>query len=437
MDWLLISWPSLILLGVSLRMSLRLTYGARGPEVGDPVHAFLNIAGWVLIALGIAPAIVGGVVSVVGVIVLVLAIATLVEIAVQRRAAQRRSMCRMLSLVAERGAHLESSVFLAGQSMGGTVGNSARLLFKAMSSGMPLAAAIARYPKALPPETLAYLAAGTSGAARVAALRELSQPAQGELNTLWRNCIDRIAYLLVVILVMAFALAFIMYAVVPEYAKIFDEFDLELPIATQLAISVSQFVSKSAALPLVLTVTLIVIAAAVIAICYLCDEPVLNEISDRLFRGRHVANVLRILALATESHEPLADVLNRIANVYPAEPARKQLVKVAKDVRAGTSWEDALRTSRIVNQSEQSLLKTAEKVGNLPWALREIARRREKLIVYWLSNRLQVIYPFIILLLGLLVRFTRSRYSCRLSNSLVVYPTDVRYSQISTVPFTG
>src|SRR5262245_66190227 len=96
MDWILISWPMLILLGLGLRTALRLTYGARGPEPDDPVHVLVNITAWVLIGLGVFPAVVFGVLTMVGVIVLVLAIATVVELIVHRRAARRRSVCTLL-----------------------------------------------------------------------------------------------------------------------------------------------------------------------------------------------------------------------------------------------------------------------------------------------------------------------------------------------------
>src|SRR5687768_17952050 len=89
MDWLLYSWPTLILLGLGLRMALSLTYGARGPEPGDPVHVFLTITSWVLIALGLAPAVLAGIFTFFGVIIVLLAVATLVEAIVQRRIAQR------------------------------------------------------------------------------------------------------------------------------------------------------------------------------------------------------------------------------------------------------------------------------------------------------------------------------------------------------------
>jgi type IV pilus assembly protein PilC len=52
------------------------------------------------------------------------------------------------------------------------------------------------------------------------------------------------------------------------------------------------------------------------------------------------------------------------------------------------------------------LLGTAQQVGNLPWALRSIAKRKEKRTVYRLAAAIQVVYPCLILLLGGIVGFT-------------------------------
>jgi type IV pilus assembly protein PilC len=405
MEWLLFSWPTLILLGLGLRMALRLTYGARGAEPGDPVHVFLTITSWVLIALGVAPAVAAAVFTFFGVIIGVLAAATFVEAVVQRRIAQRRSMCRMLSLLVERGGRLETSLLFAGQTIRGAVGRAAQRLFDAVSSGTPLGAAVVRYPAALPREAAAYLAAGSTRDARLAALRELSRSEQGELATIWRACVDRISYLASVLVLMAAVSTFVMMKIVPEYVKIFDEFQLELPPMTQLAVILSEFVVYYLAAPIFFAFVLLTLAAAVTSICYLCDVPVLKGVSDRLFRGRRTADILRILAIATEHRESLADALNRMARVYPSVLIRRQLDSAMNSVAAGADWRDALLKARVITRAEHGLLKTAEQVGNLPWALRAIANRREKRAVYRLAIALQVLYPLTILLLGAFVGF--------------------------------
>src|SRR5882757_3592416 len=221
MEWLLLSWPTLILLGLGLRMALRLTYGVRGPDEGDPVYEFLRITGWVLIALGLAPAILGGMFTFVGGIIVVLAAATLIEIITQRRAAQRRSLCALLAVIVERRQRLDASALLDSHALRGRVGRKAKKLFEALDAGTPLDQAVRENPRALPREAIAYLAAGETMKSESAALRELSRIDHSELSTVWRACIDRISYLACVVMIMVLILTYIMIKVVPDFRNIF------------------------------------------------------------------------------------------------------------------------------------------------------------------------------------------------------------------------
>jgi type II secretory pathway component PulF len=74
-------------------------------------------------------------------------------------------------------------------------------------------------------------------------------------------------------------------------------------------------------------------------------------------------------------------------------------------VRAGTDWRDALASAQFISHSERALLKAAERAGNLPWALRQIALRREKRAVYRLAAAVQVLFPMAILVFGAFVAF--------------------------------
>lgn len=405
MEWLLLSWPTLILLGLGLRMALRLTYGVRGPDAGDPVYEFLRITGWVLIVLGLAPAILGGLYSIVGGFLVVLAAATFIEIITQRRAAQRRSLCALLAVIVERRQRLDATALLDSHVMRGSVGRKASLLFKSLDRGMPLDQAVRENSRALPREAVAYLAAGETMKTEAAALRELSRTDHSELATIWRACVDRVSYLACIMTMMVGILTFVMIKIVPAFVDIFQEFNLDLPPMTMLAVHVSNLFVNYLAPPVLLAFGVSLLGLVVVGICYLCDLPVLLPISDRWFRGRRMADVLRILAVATEERQPLADVLSRVAREYPSSTIRRQLVPAANALHGGTTWHEALFKSRIVSRAEAALLKTAEKAGNLPWTFRQIAARREKRAVYRLASALQVIYPIVILLLGSFIGF--------------------------------
>jgi type IV pilus assembly protein PilC len=405
MEWLLLSWPTLILLGLGLRMALRLTYGVRGPDDGDPVYDFLRITGWVLIILGLMPAIVGGFYSVAGIIILALAAATFIEVITQRRAAQKRSLCALLAIIVDRKQRLDASALFDSQALSGRVGKKARRLFGWLDAGMPLEEAVRKNPGALPREAVAYLAAGDTMHSHSAALRELSRADRGELATLWRSSVDRIAYLACVMTVMILILTFVMIKIVPQFQEIFSEFGLRLPAMTELAVFVSATFVRYFAPAVAFGLLGLVIGSGVVAICYLCDVPVLLPFSDRLFRGRRLADVLRILAVATEQRQPLPAVLDRVAQDYPSATIRSQLFPAVKAINGGMEWQDALYKARVVSKAELALLKTAERAGNLPWTFRQIATRRDKRAVYRLATALQIGYPILIILLGSIVGF--------------------------------
>jgi type II secretory pathway component PulF len=353
----------------------------------------------------LTPAIVAGFYSIIGGAIVALAAATFVEIITHRRAAQRRSMCTLLSVIVERRQRLDASSLLDSQALRGSVGRKAKRLFQSLDAGMPLDQAVRQNPRALPREAVAYLTAGETMKAEAAALRELSRTDHTELSTVWRECVDRISYLACVLTVMFVILTFVMIKIVPAFADIFAEFGLDLPPATELAVHLSNLFVKYLAPPVLVALVISLLGLGIVGICYLCDFAVLQPLSDRWFRGRRMADILRILAVATEERQPLADVLSRVAREYPSSTIRRQLAPAAKAIQGGTTWHEALFKSRIVSRAEATLLKTAERVGNLPWTFRRVADRREKRAAYRLATALQVVYPIVILVLGLFIGF--------------------------------
>ena len=305
----------------------------------------------------------------------------------------------------ERGKKLDPSALVAGLPGNDTVGRAGAKLFELLGRGVPLAEAIKQSPRALPREAIAYVSAGESIEAEAAALKELSHGDRSNLTAVWRMYIDRLCYLAAVLVTLSVVMAFLMIKIVPEFEKIFQEFDLQLPRLTELAIEVSQFTVDYLGAPLLLLAIVSLLAALVIAACYLSDVRVLGWLGDRLFRGRRTADVLRILAVSTEHRQPLTTVIERLAQVYPSRMLRRQLAPAATAIAAGGDWRDSLHDARFVSSAEQSLLKTAEKTGNLPWALRTVAARQEKRIVYRLAAAVQVLYPILIVCLGALVAF--------------------------------
>ena len=398
------NWLLPLLLAFGGWMAVRLWYGARGID-WRPGGLYVLRVIKILLLLLICVVVFSGAASIFGVIIALLAAVTLVEAVIERRAARRRTMATLLALTVERGQQLDAVALLAGLPESDTVGRASAKLFRLLGDGVPLAEAVRKCPKALPREAVAYVAAGQTIEAEAAALKELSHGDRTNLTAVWRSYLDRLCYLAAVLITLLVVMTFVMMKIIPSFERIFEDFDLELPKLTLLAVAVSNFTVSYLGGVIFLVIVASLLTALVIGVCYLCDVPVLRWLGDHVFRGRRTADVLRILAVSTEHREPLTTVLQRLAQVYPSRMLRRQLAPAAAAMNAGGDWRESLRTARFISPAEQSLLQTAEQAGNLPWALRTVAARQEKRIVYRLAAAVQVLYPIVIVLLGGLVAF--------------------------------
>jgi protein transport protein HofC len=122
-----------------------------------------------------------------------------------------------------------------------------------------------------------------------------------------------------------------------------------------------------------------------------------------IFFRRHSAILLRCLAYVVEGNKPMTEAIRNLARTHPAEPVRKRLLRVVRDIEAGEDWCRALAVRGLIRPSEESLLEAAKKVGNLPWALRQAAESSERRLTYRFQLWVQWFLPLCVLLAGALV----------------------------------
>jgi type II secretory pathway component PulF len=86
-------------------------------------------------------------------------------------------------------------------------------------------------------------------------------------------------------------------------------------------------------------------------------------------------------------------------------PSQKQLVKLNSSIKLGHSLEDSLDASGWLPKSMKPLVQSAQKVNNLPWALEEIGNQRLRLASLFAQRFSLVVFPLLMLLLGVMVGF--------------------------------
>ncbi len=148
---------------------------------------------------------------------------------------------RQLSILQDAGLPiLRSLKLLADMQKPGRLKNSLLDVCDEIEGGSTLSEALAKSPKAFDRLYCNMIRAGEAGGALEVILRRLAEFMERS-QALKRKVKGALVYPIVVVMVAVGILAFIMIKIVPQFKKIFDDFDSELPAMTQTLIDISNF----------------------------------------------------------------------------------------------------------------------------------------------------------------------------------------------------
>jgi type II secretory pathway component PulF len=139
-------------------------------------------------------------------------------------------------------------------------------------------------------------------------------------------------------------------------------------------------------------------------------------IFDRLLGRRHAALVLRSLSLIVEGGKPIALGISVLADHYPTTWVRRRLRGANSYIRGGIDWIEALRRHHVIRPADAAVLSSAESVGNLAWALAELAETAERRLTTSMQLVIQTIFPLVVLILGMVVFVLATAYFLPLVN---------------------
>jgi type II secretory pathway component PulF len=404
MDSLLLPSLMLLALGLSLRMSLRLLYGARGPAPEDGIYLALRILSWALLLFPTALLIVAST-SYLSLILLAAVAEACFEFVLAKRAGQRLAAWRLLLAAVEDGRVAAEELRFHQNRFTGYVGRAYRKLVADLNRGMPWQTAIAENPRAFP--RIAQSVAGVISRNPAISVRDVYDEARDEASRVLRHFLaQRFSYLATVSLMMVAILTFVAIKIVPAYQSIFADFGMKLPSLTVSFIHAADVFSSYAGAPILLCVGLSLLVAALIGFLYLCDRPVLQPLGDRLAGARHDAQVLRLVAGAIDRGTPLDETLERLSEgpmAYPSRASRRRLAKARLRMSAGDEWQAAFQGSRFITAAEAEALKSSQRVGNLSAVLRHIADRKVRSSTARWAVALHLIFTAVILFFALII----------------------------------
>ena len=408
-----------IVLGAALLWSARLVYGERQSNPNDAVRLVMTIAGWTLIqigilsvaaqvifvvpepSLGLAPWIIS---MGIGGILLIPVILAALGIAVARyRTLEWTSLMWLLSAASERGIPLPRAVRSFASERSDELGIRAARLADLLEEGVALPEALDHSRTHLPLE-------GVLAARYGAEIGDLSHAIAGlargvdEVETLVRTAVDKCFYLSLVIWVMMVLLVFMNLTIIPVFSKIFTEFDIQLPAMTSALLKIGDiFVDIGPLLPLIcFPLGVLLLMGLLHNLGWLPrDLPLIGRVTRR-YDG---ALVMRVLAVGVHQNGPLNRIVWMLARLYPKRGVRASLQRAGERINNGEDWCDSLVRQRLIRRGDAAVFKAAQRVGNLEWALDEMADGALRRITYRLLLVLNIFFPLVILLIGAVVAF--------------------------------
>ncbi len=246
---------------------------------------------------------------------------------------------RQLSILQDAGLPiLRSLKILEEQSKPGALKNSLIDVCEEIEGGASLSEAMAKSPRAFDRLYVNMIKAGEAGGSLEVILRRLAEFKE-RTQKLKNRVIGALMYPVMVVIFTIAILTFIMLKIIPEFKKIFDEFDLELPAMTNLLMAISDRVCSLWFLFPLIPMAMVLFVALVCKFragrmgwhLYLLKTPVMGKLVEKA----NMARTTRTLGALVASGVPIIEGLTITRETSGNAMFEKVYSKVTDSIREG------------------------------------------------------------------------------------------------------
>ena len=363
----------------------------------DRLASAVTALGWVLLLLGLFAA-VGLMAHAFCIVAWVVTAVVLLSLMYRFRSAERRSLLWMLMAAAQRRIPLEAAARAFAEERHDQVGGRALDLAAYLEAGLPLALALRRSRLSFPQAVLLAAELGQQTDNLGDALRQ-AMGHTDESEVILRSAMERVFYLACLVIFDLAMLTFLMLKIIPAFQKILVDFDTEAPAATVWLIGITH--ALVIYWPLFLLLGIILLVALVRCLSYYTgySPGYLPGLSPSWHRADRSV-IMRWLALAVRQNRPLPEMMRLIAGYLTRRGLRRKVETAARQIDQGADWTECLRRARLIRTAEAAVFRSAERAGNLAWALEETSQSSVRRSVYRLRALINVAFPAAIIVMG-------------------------------------
>ena len=288
---------------------------------------------------------------------------------------RRRMMLSLIQTAMETGTPPAEMIRVQAATSSRGFRNALYSLAHSLEQGKSLAVALSQSPRLARYDVCGILALGKDEAQTLGVLDEISRdPRNRTLSE--SNSIFRAGYLLALIIPIIAVAIFMMMWIIPKFMAIFADFDVHLPFLTLVYVNICEFFIDFWYL-LAPIIPLLIVALMFYLLMQSDTISVRPPGLRRLFRSIDAARFLRIFSTGLKNQVPIPDSIDTYHRVTVSEYLKNIANRINKKIRSGGDWIEAFRKSGMVTTGESRLLETAQRAGNLPAVVDQIAYSKE------------------------------------------------------------
>jgi general secretion pathway protein F len=278
-------------------------------------------------------------------------------------------------------------------------------ILSTLNAGQTFSQAIARLPMHFPRVYVAIVHASERTGDLQRALQRFLDYEQ-KFDHVRKKVASALLYPAILIVVGTLVLTFLMFYVVPRFARIYEDMSSNLPFFSQLLFTLGGWIDRHGWM-----VAGIVIALSAIAGYALSRQAFRSELVARLWRVRHVGEALRLYQLA-RLYGTLGMLLRSGVAIVPSMSMstgllsthlRPQLGRAQTMIEEGASISSAMAAAGLSTAIADQMMVVGERSGRMGEMMERIAAFHDDDMARWLDWTMRTFEPLLMTVIGVAV----------------------------------
>ena len=318
------------------------------------------------------------------------------------------SFTRQLSTLVDAGLPIIRGLKILATQARGLLKKTLLRSIEDIEGGSTLSEAFARHPRVFDKLYVNMVKAGEAGGALDIILQRLADFRE-KIERLIRKIVSAMVYPSVVMVAASGILLGLMIFIIPNFAKIFQELDLELPLPTKMLIAFSTLLKNNwvfiPTIPIG-TIVLYKLLGKIKRIRLIIDRlkfkiPVIGPIINK----STISKFARTLATLSSSGVPILEALNNVKDATGNTAMSKAIQNIHDSIRGGETIAKPLRAAKVCDEIVINMIEVGEETGELDKMLSKVADNYDDQVDRAVEAMVSLIEPMMIVFLGGAVGF--------------------------------